>query len=914
MANFNSETKDIVSKIKDSHKYSWDKMKESYNVFAPQLNLLYTLNISKPEWDELIEELKNDEFVNQNSVIALSDDYSNGLKPNTYKYSAWALYKESLIKKGWSKKSIQNITNSSANILSKLQCDNRSKTACKGLVVGDIQSGKTANMTALIAQAADNGFNLFIILSGMIESLRKQTAQRIRADLTSNGTTNLNWKILDNPSLKRNEYQVESLDIREVSHDRFITVSLKNSRRLQDLYHWLRSNSGKQKQMKVLVIDDEADQASVNTGDITQDSARTKINQCIRNIVNDRSFGAMNYIAYTATPFANVLNEAGDDTLYPKNFIELLNPAEDYIGAEQIFGTTEPENSPSIPIVEEIPAEDSKALKNVAKKKITEIPSSLQDAINWFLLCVAAMRSYGYRKPISMMIHTSFRITDHEAMARIVSDYLKDLKEDYLGCLYDFHSLYEKIKSNLSLDDFLKEMTNYTIKRAEMHDYPSWRDVVKELTYLFELNDDDYLTNIKTDDNGALKYGTGIHLCVDNSSAKLGDDDNLTRLIYPNNPNATEKAPAFIVIGGNTLSRGLTIQGLVSTYFLRTTNQADTLMQMARWFGFRQGYELFPRIWLDDNAHKRYEFLSQMNSDMRQRMTVYSTNGVTPLEYQPSIDECPEYQMVKITSKNKMQGAVPKEFDFGGESPQTTVFENDDEKLRHNLKVTADFIRSLSEPVKKDQRYLIWKNVTMQKIINYLNNYKTTSLDRKISNLPNVIKWLDSNLESMKLWHYWNVVLAGPKTAKNTWDIGNDIKVGKIVRTRKKKKPKNDVGPDIIDIAVLRSPVDLLADINDVTKDEINDVKYSSKMREIREKHGLKDIPQLLIYCIDKDSKARRKSREDLNAKEDIIGISLLIPGVVSESKNNIKSVQIDINRFRDAEDIGENVDEEEFE
>lgn len=347
------------------------------------------------------------------------------------------------------------------------------------------------------------------------------------------------------------------------------------------------------------------------------------------------------------------------------------------------------------------------------------------------------------------------------------------------------------------------------------------------------------------------------------------------------------------------MSRGLTIQGLVSTYFLRTTSQADTLMQMARWYGFRIGYELFPRVWMDGKAIKRYSFLSQMNFEMRETMATYAIRGLTPKEFAPVIKECPEYQLVRVTSNNKMQGAVPTSFNFLGVSPQTTAFENDLEFLQGNIDATEKFLMNLPTTSVQINGNIVWKNIQSEKIMEYLNEYRTLDRDRTITNIPNVVKWLDTNLgdqgETMP-WDKWNVVLSGPsRTSVDSWKFGN-YQVNKVCRS---KKPGTG---NILDIGVLRGPSDLLADITDgsLTKEEKTSAARPEKMRQTRENHGLGLTPQLLIYCIDKDSKPQQNTnRLELNAKADVIGLSILIPGVAENSKqNHINKIQIDLKRF----------------
>ena len=369
---FSDISKTTIKSLKNEQSMSWEDLRNGYNnpTITQVLKSLKTIGnpISADDWIEFIDLLESEDPANQTAAVSFGENYENNAELPTDPYSCWQGYKKHLKDINWSEKSISNLEISDFNILKKLATDNTDKTSRKGLVIGNIQSGKTANMTGLIAQASDNGFNMFIVLSGMIESLRMQTQNRLINDL--NKPSNLNWKFLDRPSLRSSNnssiYNINHFDFSSDSRNRYLTVSLKNKKRLEDLYNWMTKNKDKQRQMKVILIDDEADQASINTKDIDSNE-RTAINDIIRKIVNDRNFGAMNYVAYTATPFANILNESGDDTLYPKDFIELLEPAEDYIGARQIFGTENPEYSPGIDIVQPDTLLEAKLVRDAKK-------------------------------------------------------------------------------------------------------------------------------------------------------------------------------------------------------------------------------------------------------------------------------------------------------------------------------------------------------------------------------------------------------------------------------------------------------------------------------------------------------------------------------------------------------------------
>ena len=280
--------------------------------------------------------------------------------------SSWKIYENKLVENQWTAESINDLRESSKLIVSYLSPDIKSNGTTKGLVIGNVQSGKTANMAGVISLAADYGYNFFIVLSGTIENLRKQTSNRLFNDL--NGSGNLNWQIVERPSVRNSTAQdnISNFLLSENDRSRYLTVCLKNKARLEQLKRWLFSDANKAKQLKILIIDDEADQASVNTNDIEL-GERTAINRLITELVNSQKVKAMNYIAYTATPYANILNETSLDSLYPKDFIVVLPQSPDYIGPSEIFGNIEPEEYPRIDIVKEISTEEAEQIRNYQK-------------------------------------------------------------------------------------------------------------------------------------------------------------------------------------------------------------------------------------------------------------------------------------------------------------------------------------------------------------------------------------------------------------------------------------------------------------------------------------------------------------------------------------------------------------------
>ena len=389
---------------------------------------------SVAEWKELVSELeeyedkqKNLDFQgNDGALFDVKQD--NGLTVPENEKSSWQLYKKSL---GWNPESIQDLEKATIGILRRLSNDTREIGPIKGLVIGHVQSGKTANMEALMAMAADHGWNMFIVLSGTIENLRLQTLKRMQKDLNQEG--NLIWRGVEHPS-KRSQYgeRAQDLHFDPNAQSRYFTVCLKNASRLKKLIDWIHADKAPHDLMKILIIDDEADQASISNTAVEYKQAqkeRKGINKLIVHLVEDTHYKeghtnghaqAMNYVMYTATPYANFLNESTEDSLYPRNFIWTLKTSNEYIGPNQIFGFNDPSKPDGLDIKRMISNEDLDRIAQIYEGKSFELPETLKDAICWFACAVASMRNWGYKKPISMLVHTSQKQLNHDAVAKAI--------------------------------------------------------------------------------------------------------------------------------------------------------------------------------------------------------------------------------------------------------------------------------------------------------------------------------------------------------------------------------------------------------------------------------------------------------------------------------------------------------------
>lgn len=921
MADFESKAyqpcKEWIAEQLNNHK-SWEEIKglcTTEEDFDETLDALiydecFPKKMKKEEWLQFVEYYKSIVITVKNAegeeVIAIdAGGLSNHFPVPTDYTSSWDRYKTMLAKK-MSPDSIANLQKSCHWILNHLLDDTRKYGEVKGLVTGSVQSGKTANMEGLISMAADYDWNFFIILSGTIDNLRKQTRDRFMADLQDSEGGVL-WRVLDFTSTDKKflagELKLNSLQGSKNYANRYLTVCLKNKRRLETLIDWLYSDPKRTNKLRIVVIDDEADQASINTADITPDEEqeRCAINQMIVNLVNGRKSDgsvpavkvqSMNYISYTATPYANVLNEGPGESLYPKDFICTLPEAHEYFGAKVIFGNDE-EAAPGFPIVRRISPEDEASLKKLHKEQQMDLPGSFKKSIAWFLCAAALQRSRGAKKSISMLIHTAAIQNYHFVVYERVLSWLNKTEEVIQAC----EDIYKTEINSVTVHDLEMANPKYGFIDEISEQYPDFKDLKDEILFMIK-----NITNILLGDEKKLEYGEGIHLCVDNCRAnKEAEEGTYLRIVYPTDEQLKQmkKAPIFIVIGGNTLSRGLTIDGLVCTYFARTSNLADTLMQMARWFGYRRGYELLQRIWMTDSVVQRFEALTKIDMDLKREVERFMEKGISPSQFGPRIRNIPEIAKFRITSKKKSQQAEYDDFDFCGDSYETTDFENG-EMIKANLKLTEAYIDSLLDTKKprcsEIGKAWVWDDIPYADIKSgMLGMYRISKHSTLYNNLPFFFQWIEQ-MNNDGNYINWNVAVIDGDNQETPWKLEDGVTAGLIERTCK-------VENDYIDIGSLRSGLDALCDVNSIafTEEQKELLKKVCKERKDiiskRSELNLGDKPLLLIYRIKKDGgkpRANSTQRKRLDADCDIIGISIIVPGD-SIGESHAKTLRIKI-------------------
>lgn len=743
----------------------------------------------------------------------------------------------------------------------------------KGLVLGYVQSGKTANYTAVIAKAADAGYRTFIVLSGMHNNLRRQTQARIDKDLGTESWAGLTTETADFGSVLNGS----ALLTRGVHT---IAVVKKNASRLRRLRDWLRDiDEDIRARSPILILDDEADQATPNS--LAARDELSRINALIRQIWAEVVTGS--YVGYTATPFANVFMDPDDELdLYPSDFILDLPRSPEYFGAERIFGRTALDDADNpddgLDMVRTVPEAEANLLKPPSRRAEQasfdpDLPESLQQAVRWFLLATAVRRSRGHlTQHNSMLVHTSAYVAPHFAMKDRLLELLDSLRgEVEEGDLEKFSATFNAEAGR-----------NPTLSENSP---PNWTTVADLLPAV--LND--------------------ARVVVDNGSS----DD---RLNYDRrDEQGNQLAETVIAVGGSTLSRGLTLEGLTVSYFIRSSNTYDTLLQMGRWFGYRPGYEDLPRIWMPDDLSQDFMFLALVEEEIRRDMRRLERMNVTPQQFGLRVRAHPG--RLSITSRAKMARADLVRISYAGQRHQTIVLhEGDKSTLEGNLeqtrKLIADCLTQRARGRMAPERTQFY-GLPVERIIRFLSDFKFHP-DQPGLRSDHIIGWLRTAASTTQ----WNVVIRGtssPLRRKDgstvelgTVDLGLDYEVPMVNRAPL-SRPEATSG--VANIKALLSQRDWLADLDpdlvrDLSTSGINQTEYQRLRREYVGTDGL-----IIIYVVSPDSEPVRETqkgaRRNMTATTPIVGLGIIFPEsdrADSEGDSNYYSVRPDWTATMDEE------------
>ena len=822
--------------------------------------------------------IKSEEVKNRNWWTELKDDAS-------FHNNYWVRYYDYLSSKpGWSSASVADLDKSTDEVMNALANPRIGKEdERRGLVYGDVQSGKTAHYIGIINKAYSAGYKIIIVLTGMQNSLRSQTQSRIdeevlgyetSSELVSQFMKSGTEEAIQNSIGVANVVSnsdvgaiLQSLTNRDEKGDfnrnlkngsfipPYIIVTKKIKTSLQNIRNFLlsstiaESENGKNvipAKYPALIIDDEADQASINTKDEKSDP--TTINGLIRQLIS--IFKCKSYIGYTATPFANIFipHRAEDDIygkdLFPKDFIACAPRPNLYIGAQEFFGLGDDADVKPMPLWRPI----DKGRDFLAKGKdgeviVSEIPDELKRAVKFFILSTAVRNLRGQRnKPNTMLVHIIRLIDDQRLIKRKLDEY-----KNYLFDLIKYGDT--EIRSsfeNLYTKDYIpttEQLRKQFKKYIEGCTEVEFKDVWHEITQIVKNNE--------------------LEVWTVNSRSKDG-------LIYKNHQNTPFNV---IAVGGDKLSRGLTLEGLTISYFTRAAGTMDTLMQMGRWFGYRPGYLDLCRLFTTEELFNKFKIISYSVANLIAQFDDMNLLKSDPEHFGLKVAMDPS---ILISARNKMRTGADYKSDFSGVLTQTRLLDADPDIIASNYEAVDNLLSSLdqyrldisgrpsytqyTQRAKKADGKTFWVNVPGQAVSRFFKQYHTSKSAVKASS-SHIADYIDEMLKCNGLIN-WTICLAGTNNPNKTSSIASrsayPIRVHGIIRNKNRKDNDSFVDDITRDLHVLISSGDEELDYSKNDLDKANAVKANLKnsntaavakqvRRESRDfRHGF-----LLLYPIE---------------------------------------------------------------
>jgi hypothetical protein len=875
---------------------------------------------------ELFEILRADFSIGKGEITILSEDvepWINDEKANI-NFELWNRYKMYMAKNDPSFP-VNDLDDFTDKILDK--CVNPIKSGSwdrRGMVVGHVQSGKTSNYVGLINKATDAGYKVIIIIAGTISSLRRQTQERIDSGyIGRNSSTFIREKEnkivgVGNYTVGTDIYSLTSAyyksgdegDFSQAVANRLnipigknpvVFVIKKNKSILENLIDWFSKDvnakvvDGTPKLFDVptLIIDDEADAASVNASRDINDIKT--INRLIRTLLN--IFNQNTFVGYTATPYANLFisqeyNEEnttvvknktykiGED-LFPRDFIINIKAPTNYIGAAKIFGyeNVKPElTKEPLDIFREINDFDPPFFRTINRENkdiLPEyLPPSLERAIKSFILTCAIRRVRGHEnKHNSMLVHVALLVRWIDRVAYLVNEKTKEYKNSIQS---EDETLINELKEMYETD-FLPTTQNvldnldYTDIRIKQH---TWEEVKKELK------------------NAVLKIDVrSVHGTRSTTNLEY---HNIEEIDY----NRYENGLSVIAVGGSRLSRGITLEGLSVSYYIRTTRMYDSLMQMGRWFGYRPGYVDLCRLYTTNLIFEWFNHITMATEEMRNDFDEMTATHQRPKDFRLKVRN--HHGLLTITSLNKLYFAEDIEISFSGENPQTYCLLKTKSAIENNFNALKILVSTIGFPTKENRietskgkiRYLFYPNTSVDALCSFIDSYNIEQPSINNATLSEYIK-TQSKSNKIKLWSICIVSNTDdkvfinryennpdgsrlPKDHTMSYDLianGETITMGCSVRNQ----PKNGRLGEHYTIS--KNQIDDMKDRQVDLEIKTNTTNKEIKAQRATEKKGL-----LLIYALDE------RGTPNVNNDIPIVGYSLHFPRIEDEIKVSYKA------------------------
>lgn len=862
---------------------------------------------------ELFEILVADFSIGKGSITEMNGDITPWLysRKDEINWELWNRYKSYMQEKDPSFP-INDLDDFTDKILDK--CYNPKESGSwdrRGMVVGHVQSGKTSNYVGLINKATDAGYKVIIVIAGTISSLRRQTQERIDEGYIGKSSSAYINNYGENKIIGVGKYKVDT-DIYSLTSSFYRTgdegdfnqgianrlnipigknpvvfVIKKNKSILENLIDWFSKDSnirvvnGQPKlfDVPVLIIDDEADAASVNA---TKDINDIKtINKLIRTLLN--VFDQNTFVGYTATPYANLFipqdfNDElttvvkgktyfiGED-LFPKDFIINIIAPKNYIGAAKIFGLENPITGESheplnvFRVIDDYDPPFFRTINRNNKENLPEyLPQSLELALKSFILTCAIRRLRGHeKKHNSMLVHVALYVKWIDRVSYLVNDRMKDFK-NYINAndtkfLKELEELF--INDFLSTTENVIENIDYKDSRIELHDWESVKAELKKATSKIDVR--------------------AVHGTRSTTNLEYHNIDEIDYSRY-------EEGLSIIAVGGGRLARGITLEGLSTNYYLRTTRMYDSLMQMGRWFGYRPGYVDLCRLYTTETIYEWFNHITMATEEMRYDFDEMTTRNLKPKDFTLKVRN--HHGLLAITSVAKLFWAKDIKISFSGQNPQTYLLFKDQKSIQNNFNNLKNLFERLGFPtneniitIRNKTKYLLYRNVQIEPLIDFIENYK---IDIPLINNHVISNYIILQKEQNNI-REWNIcIVSNTNEQVLLYEKGADRRSDKRKEFEPQKYKLASGGHEIELICSVRNQTEP-NDLYKITKNQIDDVvdrqvdlsengAGSIKERRANESKGL-----LLIYALDE--------RGTINVENGIpiVGYSLHFPKIENE-------------------------------
>jgi hypothetical protein len=765
-----------------------------------------------------------DVWVPRAVVVSNPDDHEPWLEARKHQitFSYWNRYR-TYLQKRFKPGALEALDETSDQILGLMEDPQRAgRWKTYGLVYGQVQSGKTANYTGVICKAIDAGYRVVIVLTSQHESLRHQTQERLDREFLGFNTKFTRSSEAESSmiigvgalGLKHPDFICQAVTTRDkdftagqlqgtpvnIHEVRILVVAKKNKRILENLTAWLAQFAGPVGtigDLPLLLIDDEADYASVDTRKPRQGRAHsdpdhdpTAINKAIRDLLG--LFDQRAYVAYTATPFANIFipettnhPDHGQD-LFPRSFVVALEPPSNYCGPETVFGFEDPsadEIREPLPIISEV--EDHQAWipdgHRPGYQPAGPLPASLMEAIDAFIISTAVRRARQRDQGVAgghgtMLVHVT-RWTDVQGVvARQIEEHVRAMADAWGDYGAAGTALRERLHSFWTRD---YEPTYATLAArsdvsASVGPKVSWASAEQAIPEVLD-----------EAAGGVRRINGTANDVLDYQSATL---------------------VTVIAVGGEKLSRGLTLDGLSVSYYLRASKTYDTLLQMGRWFGYRPGYLDATRLYTTPELIKYYVHITRASRELMDLTSAVAKAGDTPRDVGMRVLD--GVGNLQVTAAAKMRSSAAMSISFSGQRAETLVMRKDRPAMARNFTRLGDLVeRILKYPEVPGERLhgagrgLFHEDVPADVVLDFLHGFEV-SPRVLAANPENIAKYIQAQTGKGELTR-WTVAVAGGKSDKPLDLPGTD---GLPLIQRKPLTGKSRIQATECEVGVLVSP------------------------------------------------------------------------------------------------------------